>query len=65
MCLRAASAHDRAARLHEMLADANRGDVREHRDKGAVQSKLAREDRAAAEAIFRSQHGQPPEPGHS
>lgn len=65
MCLRAASAHDRAARLHEMLADANRGDVPDHRDKGAVHRQLAREDRAAADAIFRSRRGQPPESGHS
>jgi hypothetical protein len=65
MCLRAASAHDRAARLHEMLADADRGDVRDHRDRGAVHRQLAREDRAAADAIFRSQHGQPPQSGHS
>jgi hypothetical protein len=65
MCLRAASAHDRAARLHEMLADADRGDVRDHRDRGAVHRQLAREDRAAADAILRSPHGQPPESGHS
>ncbi len=65
MCLHAASAHDRAARLHEMLADANLGDVRDHRDRGAVHRRLAREDRAAADVIFRSQHGQPPQSGHS
>jgi hypothetical protein len=63
MCLHAASAHDRAARLHEMLADANRGDVREHRDSGAVHRQAAREDRAAADVIFRSRHEQAPSPG--
>jgi hypothetical protein len=63
MRLHAASAHDRAARLHEMLADANSGDVPEHRDQAATHRRLAREDRAAADVIFRSQHVQPPESG--
>jgi uncharacterized protein (DUF2267 family) len=65
MRLHAASAHDRAAQLHEMLADANRGDVQQHREKAAVHRQLAGEDRTAAEAIFRSQHVQRPESRHS
>jgi hypothetical protein len=65
MRLHAASAHDRAARLHEILADANSGDVQAHRDRAAMHRQLAGEDRAAADVIFRSQHVQPPESGHS
>jgi len=65
MRLHAASAHDRAAQLHEMLADANSGDVAEHRQRAATHRQLAREDRTAADAIFRSLHVQPPESGHS
>ena len=65
MRLHAANAHDRAARLHELLADANSGDVQEHRDRAATHRRLAREDRAAADATFRSPHVQPPESGHS
>jgi hypothetical protein len=65
MRLHAADAHDRAAVLHEMLADANSGDVQEHRDRATTHRRLAGEDRAAAETIFRSQHVQPPEPGPS
>ena len=65
MRLHAASAHDRAAQLHELLADANSGDVQEHRDRAATHRRLAREDRAAADAIFRSQQGQPPASGPS
>jgi hypothetical protein len=63
MCVHAATAHDRAARLHELLADTGQGDVREHRERGAVHRRLAREDRAAAERIFSSHHAEPPEPG--
>ncbi len=63
MRLHAASAHDRAGRLHEALADANSGDVQQHRDQAAMHRRLAREDRAAADAIFRSQHIQLPESG--
>jgi regulator of sirC expression with transglutaminase-like and TPR domain len=65
MRLHAADAHDRAAVLHEMLADANSGDVQEHRDRATTHRRLAGEDRAAADVIFRSQHVQPPEPGPS
>lgn len=61
----AAAAHDRAADLHELLADANSGDVREHRDRAAVHRRLAREDRAAADAMLGSQYPTPPEPGAS
>jgi hypothetical protein len=60
MRLHAASAHDRAAQLHAMLAEANSGDVPEHRERAATHRQLAREDRAAADAIFRSQHAAPP-----
>jgi hypothetical protein len=65
MRLHAASAHDRAAQLHEMLADADSGDVAEHRERAALHRQLAREDRTAADVIIRSQHVQPPESGHS
>ena len=65
MRLHAANAHDRVARLHEMLADANIGDVQEHRDQAATHRRLAGEDRAAADVIFRSQHVQLPESGDS
>jgi hypothetical protein len=65
MRLHAASAHDRAAQLHEMLADANSGDVGEHHERATLHRQLASEDRAAADAIFRSQHVQLPESGHS
>lgn len=65
MRLHAASAHDRAARLHELLADANSGDVREHRDRAAMHRRLADEDRAAADLIVRSQRAAPPESGRS
>ncbi len=65
MRLQAASAHDRAAQLHELLADANSGDVQDHRDKAATHRRLADEDRAAADAIFQSMQPAPPESGHS
>lgn len=65
MRMHAASAHDRAAQLHELLADAGQGDVQEHRERAAVHRRLAREDRAAAATMFRSKHVEPPEPGHS
>jgi hypothetical protein len=63
MRLHAASAHDRAARLHELLADTGRTDVQEHRERAAAHRELAREDRTAAERIFRSHRAEPPEPG--
>lgn len=65
MCFHAASAHDRAARLHELLADTGHGDVREHRERAAAHRQQAREDRAAAETIFRSDNADRPEPGDS
>ena len=64
MRLHAASAHDRAALLHEMLADANSGDVQEHRDRAATHRRLADEDRAAADAVLHEQLAPPePQPG--
>ena len=65
MRLHAASAHDRAARLHELLADTGHGNVQEHRERAAAHRQLAREDRAAGERIFRSYHADPPERGDS
>ena len=65
MRVHAAGAHDRAARLHEMLAEAGHGDVGEHRERAATHRRQAGEDRAAADRIFRSPHVQPPQPGHS
>jgi hypothetical protein len=65
MRLNAAAAHDRAALLHELLAEVNSGDVREHRDRAAMHRRLAGEDRAAAAAISRSQHAAQPGSGHS
>ena len=63
--IHAASAHDRAARLHELLADTGHGAVQDHRERAAAHRQQAREDRAAAERIFRSHHADPPEPGDS
>ena len=65
MRIHAASAHDRAARLHELLAEAGRGDVVEHRERAALHRQGAREDRAAADRIFHSQNVEPAEPGPS
>jgi len=66
MRIHAAGAHDRAARLHDMLADANSGDIPDHRDRAAMHRQQARDDRAAAAALLRSQHVQPPpDSGHS
>jgi hypothetical protein len=65
MRLHAASAHDRAAQLHELLADAGRGDTQEHRERAAVHRQQAHADRAAAARMFGSQHAKPPESGHS
>ena len=65
MRLHAASAHDRAARLHELLADTGQSDVQKHRARAAAHRRQAREDRAAAERIFRSHHVEPPERGDS
>ena len=50
-------------RLHELLADTGHGDVREHRERAAAHRQQAREDRAAAETIFRSDNADRPEPG--
>jgi len=65
MRLHAASAHDRVADLHELLAVADRGDIDQHRERAARHRLLAREDRAAADRIFRSYHIDPPAPGDS
>ena len=65
MHVHAASAHDRAARLHELLAEASHGDIAEHRERAAVHRRQAREDRAAADRIFRSQDVEPQQSGHS
>ena len=65
MRLHAASAHDRAARLHELLAEAGQGDVGDHRERAALHRRQAGEDRAAADRIFRAQHVEPPRSGRS
>ena len=65
MRLHAASAHDRAAQLHELLAEAGQGDVQEHRERADAHRQQARDDRAGAATMSRSQHVEPPEPGHS
>jgi hypothetical protein len=65
MRLHAASAHDRAAQLHELLADAGQGDIPEHRVRAAVHRQQAREDRAAAARMFPSRHVEPPGTRHS
>jgi hypothetical protein len=65
MRVHAASAHDRAARLHELLADTGHGEVQMHRERAAAHRQQAREDRAAAERIFRSHHADPPDRGDS
>jgi len=63
MRLQAASTHDRAAQLHELLADAGQGDVQAHRDRAAAHRQQARDDRAGAARMFRSRHIEPPEFG--
>jgi hypothetical protein len=65
MRVNAASAHDRAARLHELLAEAGHGDVAEHRERAAEHQRQAHEDRSAADRIFRSRYVEPPQSGHS
>jgi hypothetical protein len=65
MRMHAAGAHDRAARLHDLLAEAGHGDVADHRDRAATHRRQAREDRAAADRIFRSQSVEPTQSGHS
>lgn len=65
MRIHAASAHDRAAQLHELLADAGQGDVHEHQERAALHRRQAHEDRAVAARMFRSKHLEPPETGHS
>lgn len=63
--LHAASAHERAAQLHELLADAGQGDVQEHRERAAAHRQQALDDRGGAARMFGSQRAEPPEPGHS
>jgi hypothetical protein len=63
MRVHAARAHDRAADLHELLAEAGHGDVAEHRERAAGHRRGAREDRAAADRILPAQHVEPPESG--
>jgi hypothetical protein len=65
MRVHAASAHDRAARLHEILAEAGHGDVAEHQERAAAHRRQAGEDRAAADMIFRSHNVEPPQSGRS
>jgi len=65
MRLHAASAHDRAAQLHELLADAGQGDIQEHRERATLHRQQAREDRAGAARMFRSQHAGAPKTEHS
>jgi hypothetical protein len=65
MRLNAASAHDRAAQLHEMLAEAGQGDIQEHRERAAVHRQQARDDRAAAATIPSSSYAGRLETGHS
>lgn len=65
MRLQAASAHDRAAQLHELLAEAGQGDIRAHQDRAAEHRQQARDDRAGSATMFRPQHVEPPESGHS
>lgn len=65
MRLQAASAHDRAAQLHELLADAGQGDIQAHRERAAAHRQQARDDRAGAARMFRSPYVESPESGHS
>ena len=66
MRLHAASAHDRAARLHELLADVgDQAGAGQHREEAAAHRRQASDDRAAADAIFRSHRVDPPEVGDS
>ena len=63
MRVHAARAHDRAAELHELLAEVGHGNVAEHRERAARHRRGAREDRAAADRIFPAQHVEPPASG--
>lgn len=65
MRLQAARAHDRAAQLHELLAEAGQGDVQEHRERAAAHRQQALDDRAVVTTIARSQHIEQPDSGHS
>jgi hypothetical protein len=66
MRLHAAGTHDQAARLHDQLADAGgEADPGQHREQAAKHRRLAGEDRAAADAIFRSHRVEAPEAGDS
>ena len=65
MRLQAASAHDRAAQLHELLAEAGQGDIQVHRDRAAEHRQQARDDRVGSARMFRPQHVESPESGHS
>jgi len=65
MRLHAASAHDRAALLHELLAAAGQSAAHEHPERAAAHRQQAREDRAAAARMFRSEHAESPETRHS
>jgi hypothetical protein len=60
MRLHAASAHERAARLHELLAGAGGDGTEQHRQQASVHRQGASDDRAAADAIFRSLRIEPP-----
>lgn len=65
MRLHAASAHDRAAQLHELLAAAGQGDIQEHLERATMHRRQAREDRAGAARMFRSPHAEPSRTEHS
>jgi hypothetical protein len=65
MRLQAASTHDRAAQLHELLANAGQGDIQAHRDRAVAHRQEARDDRAGAARMLHPRHVKPPESGHS
>jgi hypothetical protein len=59
MRVHAANAHDRAALLHELLAEAGDGDVADHQERAAEHRRRAHEDRVAADLIFHSHYVRP------
>jgi hypothetical protein len=61
MRVHAADAHDRAALLHELLAEAGDGDVADHQERAAEHRRQAHDDRVAAERIFSSRYAEPPQ----
>jgi hypothetical protein len=61
MYAHSATAHERAARMHLLLAEAGTGDVSAHKERARLHMRRAAEDRASAEALVTG--STPEEPG--